>query len=77
MSTNFVDVMIHIVEDLSPEGRLTIAESIRALDGIVSVHNSNRTPHLTVVGYDLGEMDARMILKHVTEQGVHAELVGL
>ena len=77
MSSNLVDVTVHIDEDLSPEVRLTIEDSIRALDGIVSVHNSSKTPHLTVVEYDLEEMDAQRILKRVTDQGVHAELVGL
>ena len=77
MSNNLVDVTIHIDEDLSPEVRLTIEESIRALDGIVSVHNSSKTPHLTVVEYDMDEMDSLRILKRVTDQGVHAELVGL
>jgi hypothetical protein len=77
MSSNFADVTIHIDEDLSPEVRLTIEDSIRALDGVVSVHNSSKTPHLTVVGYDLDEMDSKRILKRVTDQGVHAELVGL
>jgi len=77
MSNNLVDVTIHIDEDLSPEVRLTVQESIRALDGIVSVHNSSKTPHLTVVEYDRDEMDSLSILKRVTDQGVHAELVGL
>jgi hypothetical protein len=77
MSNNLVDVTVHIDENLSPEVRLTIEESIRALDGIVSVHNSSKTPHLTVVEYDMDEMDAHRILKRVTDQGVHAELVGL
>ena len=77
MSNNLVDVTVHIDEDLSPEVRLTIEDSIRALDGIVSVHNSTRTPHLTVVEYDMDEMDPQRILKRVTDQGVHAELIGL
>jgi cell division protein FtsX len=77
MSSNFVDVTIHIDEDLSPEVRLTIEDSIRALDGVVSVHNSSKTPHLTVVEYALDAMDAQRILKRVTDQGVHAELIGL
>ncbi|MBT8134938.1 MAG: ATP-binding protein [Gammaproteobacteria bacterium] len=77
MSNNLVDVTVHIDEDLSPEVRLTIEDSIRALDGIVSVHNSTRTPHLTIVEYDMDEMDSQRILKRVTDQGVHAELIGL
>ena len=77
MAINLVDLTVHIDEDLSPEQRKTVEESIRALDGVVSVHNSSKTPHLTIVQYNSGEMDSRRILKRITDQGAHAELIGL
>ena len=77
MSTNIVDVVLHIDENLSPEQRETLEESLRALDGVVSVVNKDKTPHLTIVQYDPDEMDSRRILKRVTNQGAHAEIVGL
>ncbi|TNF98568.1 MAG: ATP-binding protein [Gammaproteobacteria bacterium] len=77
MNTNLTDVLLHIDEDLSTEQRETIEESLRALDGVVSVHNSDKTPHLTIVEYDTAVMDSQKILKRVTNQGAHAELVGL
>ena len=48
MDINLVDVTVHIDEDLSPETRITVEDSLRALDGVVSVHGSSKTPHLTM-----------------------------
>jgi hypothetical protein len=77
MDTNLTDVILHIDEDLDNEQRETIEDSLRALDGVVSVHNSDKTPHLTIVQYDPAVMDSQKILKRVTNQGAHAELAGL
>jgi len=74
---NVADITLHIDEKLGAEQRGTIEESLRALDGVVSVHNSDKAPHLTIVGYNPSVMDSQRILKRVTDQGAHAELVGL
>jgi hypothetical protein len=71
------DITLHIDENLDAEQRSTIEESLRALDGVVSVHNSDRAAHLTVIGYNPSVTDSQRILKRVTDQGAHAELVGL
>ena len=77
MGINLVDVTVHIDENLSPEQRISVQDSIRALDGVVSVHISSKTPHLTVVEYNPDVMDSQRILKRITDQGAHAELIGL
>lgn len=77
MDIKLVDVTLHIDEDLSSEQRETIEESLRALDGVVGVRNGDRTPHLTMVEYNPEQIDSSKILKRVTDQGTHAELVGL
>jgi len=77
MDINLVDVTVHIDENLSPEQRIEIQDSIRALDGVVSVHGSVKTPHLTIVQYNPEEMDSQRILKRITNQGAHAELIGM
>ena len=74
---NLSDITLHIDENLSTEQRGTIEESLRALDVVVSVHNSDKAPHLTIVEYDPSTMDSQRILKRVTDQGVHAQLAGL
>ena len=77
MDISLVDLTVHIDESLSPEQRIDIQDSIRALDGVVSVHGSSKTPHLTIVQYNPEVMDSQKILKRITDQGAHAELVGL
>jgi selenocysteine lyase/cysteine desulfurase len=77
MGINLVDLTVHIDENLSPEQRETLEESLRALDGVVSVHNPDKTPHLTIVAYNPDNTDSQKILKRITDQGAHAELIGL
>jgi len=77
MDINLVDVTLHIDEGLDAEQRGTIVESLRALDGVVSVHNSEKTPHLTIVEFDPDESSTNKILQRVKDQGVHAEIMGL
>ncbi len=77
MNIQLADVTLHIDKNLSSEQRGTIEESLRALDGVVSIHNPDKTPHLTLVEYDPDIITSRKILDRVTDQGAHAELVGL
>lgn len=77
MDIQLADVTLHIDESLSQEQRGTIEESIRALDGVVSVANPDKAPHLTLVEYDPKVLKAVDILKRVTNQGAHAKLIGL
>ena len=77
MDINLADVTLHIDENLSAEQRGTIEESLRALDGVVSIHNSDKTPHLIIIEYNPAVMDSQRILKRVTDQNANAKLVGL
>ncbi len=77
MEIKLADITLHIDENLNSEQRLSIEESIRALDGVVSVHNGQKTPHLAMVEYNPDTTSSAEILNRVTNQGVHAELIGL
>ncbi len=77
MDIQLADVTLHIDENLSPEQRETIEESIRALDGVVSVKIPDKTPHLTLVEYNPAVLKAADILERVTNQGAHAKMIGL
>jgi hypothetical protein len=50
---------------------------LRAIEGVVSVHNPNDRPHLYVVEYNPEKTGSAAILGAVTAQGVVAELIGL
>ena len=77
MNIQLVDVVLHIDENLNPEQRGSVEESLRALDGVVSVHNTDERPHLTVVQYNPDLSTSQDILHRVTDQGAHAELIGM
>ena len=77
MDIKLADITLHIDENLNSEQRETVEESLRALDGVVSTHNSEKTPHLTVVKYNPDIIDSQRIIKRITVQGAHAELIGL
>ena len=77
MDIKLADVTLHIDENLNVEQRESIEDSLRALDGVVSVHNSDNTPHLTIIEFNPAVMDSQKILKRVVDQGAHAELIGL
>ena len=77
MDINLADVTLHIDENLDTEHRGKIEDSLRHIDGVISVHNADRTPHLSVVEYNPARTNGHDILDCATRQGVHAELIGL
>jgi hypothetical protein len=77
MNVQFADILVHIDDNLSAEQRLRIEDNLRAIDGVVSVHNPDDRPHLTIVQFVPNKTSSAEILKTVTGQGIRAELVGL
>ena len=77
MDIQLADVVVHIDQTLERDRRAQIEEELRAIDGVVSVHNPDDRPHLAIVEYNPDKTNSAAILSTVTTQGVHAELIGL
>ena len=77
MDIQLADVTIHIDEALDAAKRAEIEDKLRAIDGVVSVHNPDNRPHLAVVEYNPDKVKSKVLLEAVTGEGVHAELIGL
>lgn len=77
MDIQLADVVVHIDQTLERDRRSEIEEELRAIDGVVSVHNPDNRPHLAIVEYNPDKTNSTVILNTVTVQGVQAELVGL
>lgn len=77
MDIQLADVTIHIDENLDAAARKDIEEKLRAIDGVVSVHNPDSKPHLSVVEYNPQKVKSSALLDVVKSGGVHAELIGL
>ncbi len=74
---DLADVTIHIDKNLDAEDRVQLEDALRAMEGVVSVHMAEKTPHLLVVGYNTELTSSKDILATVTAKDGHAELVGM
>jgi hypothetical protein len=77
MNIQLADVTVHIDQTLDLAQRSQIEDALRAIDGVVSVHNPDERPHLSIIQYNPDKTDSAIILRTVTGQGVRAELIGL
>ena len=77
MNIQLADVVVHIDQTLESQQRSQIEDELRAINGVVSVHNPDDRPHLSVIGYNPDLTNSGAILSTITNQGVHAELIGL
>ena len=77
MNIQLADVTVHIDQTLEREERSQIENALRAIDGVISVHNPDERPHLAVIEYNPDKTSSAAILSAVTSQGVNAELIGL
>ena len=77
MDIKMVDVTVHIDESVDHAGRERIADSLRALEGVLAAVSHDERPHLMVVEYNPDRVTSQAILSRVKSAGVHAELVGL
>ena len=77
MDIQLTDVTIHIDENLDRQQRADVGEQLRSLTGVISVSNSDLTPHLMMVEYNPKDVNSTRLLEVVKAQGVHAEMIGL
>jgi len=77
MDIKLVDITLHIDETLEHAQLEGISDKLRQQEGIVSVAFHDDKPHLMIVEYNPDKNKSADILKAVTDQGVHAELIGL
>jgi hypothetical protein len=77
MDIQLADVLLHIDENLTPDRRGEVEHRLRGVDGVVSVHNPDTRPHLTLVQYRPDKVTSQALLRATLAEGIHAELVGL
>jgi hypothetical protein len=77
MDIQLADVLLHIDENLTADRRGEVEQRLRGVDGVVSVHNPDARPHLTLVQYRPDKVNSQALLKATLAEGIHAELVGL
>lgn len=71
------DVTIHVDETMDSGAREKLEAELRTQEGVISVHTSEKTPHLLVVTYDPEHTRSREILNVIMSEHLHAELIGI
>lgn len=74
---DIVDITIHVNEDLASAQKAALENSLRELDGVVSMCCHKQTPHLLLVMYNPQKLDSQAMLGRVKADGYHAQLVGI
>ena len=74
---NISDVMIHIKESLSDEARISLENSMRKVEGVVSPRFNAGKEHLLVVAYDTEKTNTSILLEKARTAGYTAQLVGM
>lgn len=77
MSTAFNEVVIHLDEAVDEDLLGNIEQDIRQDPGVISVGHRPRQQHLMVVVYDTAVARGASILRHFSQRGLHAQLVGM
>ncbi len=70
------DVTIHIDESLNDRELFNLEQAIRSDFGVISVGHIQENRHMLVVLYDPESIRGKDILRRVTNQGFHGELIG-
>ena len=77
MDIQLADVTIHVDKTLEARERADLEVKLRELDGVVSVHNTDKRSHLFLVEYNPERTNSGDLLGVVRGLHGHAELVGL
>jgi hypothetical protein len=71
------DVMIHIQEPLSATARLSLEDTLRGGDGVISPRFGAGTDHLLLVAFDADKIHPAALLANLRQTVGRAQLVGL
>jgi hypothetical protein len=74
---NICGVMIHINESLSKEARLSLENTMRKIEGVVSPGFNPDKEHLLVIAYNPDRTNSAVLLEKAREAGYTAQLVGM
>lgn len=77
MAKGKADVMMHVDENLPRERLKELCHALESVAGVEEVQCAEHKAHLLIIEYDPDAVDSETILHKVTDQGLHAELIGI
>ena len=76
MDIKMTDIMLHIDEQLDDDSQLALESHMRDQQGVIGLGYHSDKPHLMIVEYNPEQTTHMNLLHSVTQQGLHAELIG-
>lgn len=73
---NTVEIVVHVTEGLDEDQRNDLASALKNTNGITSAEFCPLRYHLMLVRYDTNLFSSQDVLRSVSEQDVHAQLIG-
>ena len=71
------DIILHIDENTSHDKRELFIDSLLNLEGVMDADITDQKPHLMIVRYNPVEINSSSLLVAASQNGLHAELIGL
>jgi len=73
---NTVEIVVHVTEGLDEDQRNDLASALKNTNGITGAEFCPLRYHLMLVRYDTNLFSSQDVLRSVSEQDVHARLIG-
>ena len=71
-----VEIVVHVTEGLNEDQRDNLASALKNTQGITGAEFCPLRYHLMLVRYDTDVFSSQDVLRSVSEQDVHAQLIG-
>ena len=71
-----VEIVVHVTEELNEDQRDNLASALKNNEGITGAEFCPLRYHLMLVRYDTDVFSSQDVLRSVSEQDVHARLIG-
>jgi hypothetical protein len=72
-----VEIVIHVDEPLTDGQRTALLGNLRKREGVEQARFTTGRDHLMVIDYDSNKVHSLDVLNYVTQEHVHAELIGI
>jgi len=73
---NTVEIVVHVTEELSEDKRNDLTSALKNTNGITNAEFCPLRYHLMLVRYDKDAFSSQDVLRSITSQDVHAQLLG-
>jgi len=75
-SNHTTEIIVHVDETLGESRRNDLTASLTNREGVYTAEFCPLRYHLILVQYDRENLSSQDILRHVTSESVHAQLIG-